>query len=99
MSDTTVTTVPFPDEFTEKVGAWWDSLTTHQRGMLVYAHHLELIGVHQSIRWSQIPLFYQARLALKLSITMGITRCAAFPELTEEAYLAINNLQPSTKLH
>ena len=86
-------------DFITQVGQWWQSLSRHQRGMLVAAHHLHLYGVPPAVEFDSLNLQAQSQIALRVAITMGIAKMNPPPDIPDHLVQEINGLPDPHQRH
>lgn len=84
------------ESFTAQLGKWWDSLSGYQRGMLIFAHNLNITRVSSRLAWKHLDYSTQCDIAIRLCVTYSITNEVKFPEPPKQYHKAANDIkQPS----
>ena len=90
------------EKFTAQLGKWWDSLSGFQRGMLIFAHRLNVLNISSITTWCQLDYSAQCEIALRLCVTFSITSHTEFPDPPQEYRNAANDTGvpvPALSLH
>lgn len=81
------------EDFTTKLGKWWDSLSDYQRGMLIFAHRLNTLRVTSRLKWKYLDYSAQCEIAIRLCVTFSITQEVKFPDPPRGYHEAANDIK------